>query len=78
MSVHQPAVSGSILDGSQFTPDGSNEQNLIKGLLAETWAGLKKQTRDLRDPEDSNIKKPLSPPGSKGQGRNGNTDCSES
>lgn len=67
MNGHWPAVSGRIPAGSHFTIDGSNERNLIR-LLAEMWAGLKKQTRGIRDPENSNIKKPLSPPGQNGQG----------
>ena len=67
MNMHWPAGSGRIPAGSHFTIDGSNERNLIR-LLAEMWAGLKKQTRGIRDPENSNIKKPLSPPGQKGQG----------
>ena len=37
----------------------------IKRLLAVMWTWLKKQTRGIRDPENSNIKKPLSPPGLK-------------
>lgn len=67
MNVYWPAVSGRIPAGSHFTIDGSHEWNLIR-LLAEMWAGLKKQTRGIKDPENSNIKKPSSPPGQNGQG----------
>lgn len=68
MNVYWPAVSGLTPAGSQFTTDGSNEQDLVKRPLPERWAGLKKQM-SLRDQVNSNVKKPLSPPGLKGQGR---------
>lgn len=51
-NVHRLTVSFRIPAGSQFTTDVSNEENLIKRLLAEIWAGLRKLTRGSKGPRE--------------------------
>lgn len=52
MNVQRLVVSFRILAGSQFTTDVSNEENIIKRLLAEMWAGLRKQMRGSERPRE--------------------------
>lgn len=54
--MFKSAQSGSWQEAA-FTPDESHEETLVKGLLAEVWAGLREQMRDEEAPEAGNYGK---------------------
>lgn len=58
--VQTLSVSLTDLAGSQVHSDGLNEERFLrKGRLTEWLAGLRKQTKDVEAPENSNSRKKL-------------------
>lgn len=46
-----------------YTPDDSDEETLLMGLLTELWPGLREQLGMVRHPESGYSSKPLPPLG---------------